>query len=134
MGIYTSYSRASERPGDSGEPYSANACRGDEIEERVEKLAAELSEVIRAAEPDRRGELKRLALALLYDEVSTSAAPVQQPHPAPSRYGFNPLPLGIILMITSLGFFVIFPMFTLLLAGIGTVLAVWGGIIIWRGK
>jgi hypothetical protein len=134
VGPYTSYFRARERQGGSADPYSANGSRGDEIEERVQKLAGELSDVIRAADDDRRGELRRLALALLYDEESTSAAPAQQVESAPRSYAFNPLPLGIILIILSIGFFVFVPLLSLILAFIGTVLGMWGGVMIWRGK
>jgi hypothetical protein len=97
-------------------------------------LVAEIGEVIRAAEPDRRVKLKELAETLFHDEVSTIAAQSQQVESALRRYGFNPLPLGIILMILSLGFFVISPLLSLILGLIGMVLGVWGGIISWRGK
>ena len=125
---------ANQPPGHTDYPSRHSDFSATGAEERVGKLVAEIGVVIRSADPDRRVELKELTETLLHDEVSTIAAQSQPVESARRRYGFNPLPLGIILIVLSIGFFVIVPLLSLLLAFIGTVLGVWGGIMSWRGK
>jgi len=115
-------------------PSSQSGFTAGGAEERVEKLVAEIGEVIRTAEPTRQWELSELAETLIHEEVSTIPAHTQQSASAPSAQGFNPLPLGMILIVLSVGLFVIVPLLSLILAAIGAVLAVWGGIMSWRGK
>ena len=125
---------ANQPPGHTDHPSRHSDFTAAGAEEQVGKLVAEIGMVIRSADPDRRVELKELTETLLHDEVSTIAAQSQPVESARRRYGFNPLPLGIILIVLSIGFFVIVPLLSLLLAFIGTVLGVWGGIMSWRGK
>jgi hypothetical protein len=125
---------ANQPPGHTDHPSRHSDFSAAGAEERVGKLVAEIGVVIRSADPDRRLELKELTETLLHDEVSTIAAQSQPVESARRRYGFNPLPLGIILIVLSIGFFVIVPLLSLLLAFIGTVLGVWGGIMSWRGN
>jgi hypothetical protein len=103
-------------------------------EERVDQLVAEIGAVIRTAEPTRQAELSELAETLIHEEVSTIPVQSQQAASTPSRHGFNPLPLGILLIALSVGLFIIVPLLGLILAVMGVVLAVWGAIMSWRGK
>lgn len=134
LGISMSDANANQLLNHSFHPSRQSGFTTGGAEERVEKLVAEIGEVIRTAEPTRQMELSELAETLIHEEVSTIPAQSQQPASAPSRRGFNPLPLGLILMVLSVGLFVIVPLLSLILAAVGVILAVWGGIMSWRGK
>jgi hypothetical protein len=103
-------------------------------EEQVEKLVADISRVIRAAEPEKRAGLKELAEALLHEEVSTLTEEPGQVEDAPSRSSANPLAAGILLGILGLGLLLIIPLVGATLTVIGLILAIWGGIISWSKK
>ncbi len=97
-------------------------------EEQVEKLVADLSRIIRTADPEKRSGLKELAETLLHEEVSTIAEETRRVESEPSRSRFNPLAPGILLVILGLGLLLIVPLVGVTLAAIGLILALWGGI------
>ena len=103
-------------------------------ENRVEELVAEISQTIRAAEPERRAELKELAEALLRDEMSSIVEMTSQIESAPRRYSSNPLLAGLLLILLGLGFLVIVPAVGITLGFITVVLAAWGGFMRWIKK
>jgi hypothetical protein len=111
-----------------------NSDAGVKAEEQVEKLVADISRVIRAAEPEKRAGLKELAETLLHEEVSTLTEEPRQVEDAPSRSSANPLAAGILLGILGLGLLLIIPLVGATLAVIGLILAIWGGIISWSKK
>lgn len=111
-----------------------NTDAGVKAEEQVEKLVAEISRVIRAAEPEKRGGLKELAETLLHEEVSTLTEEPRQVEDVPSRSSANPLAAGILLGILGLGLLLIIPLVGATLTVIGLILAIWGGIISWSKK
>ena len=103
-------------------------------EEQVEKLVADISRVIRAAEPEKRAGLKELAETLLHEEVSTLTEEPRQVEDVPSRSSANPLAAGILLGILGLGLLLIIPLVGATLTVIGLILVIWGGIISWSKK
>ena len=110
----------------------SNAATTTEIrsEEQVEHLVTEIGRTIRAAEPEKRAGLKELAETLLHEELATIAgeAPgTQRMAERPRR--MNPLAPGILLILLGLGLMLIIPLIGITLAGIGLILAVWGGVI-----
>ena len=108
-----------------------NTDAGVKAEEQVEKLVADISRVIRAAEPEKRAGLKELAETLLHEEVTEEPRQVED---ASSRSSANPLAAGILLGILGLGLLLIIPLVGATLAVIGLILAIWGGIISWSKK
>lgn len=103
-------------------------------EEQVEKLVADISRVIRAAEPEKRAGLKELAETLLHEEVSTLTEEPRPVEDAPNRSSANPLAAGILLGILGLGLLLIIPLVGATLTVIGLILVIWGGIISWSKK
>lgn len=101
---------------------------------KVEKLVAEIARVIRSAEPQRRGELKELAEALLHDEVSAIAEAVSSGRTAAVSQNSNPLLAGILLLLLGVGFFLLFPLVGAALAAIGALLMIWGALLSWTRK
>ena len=108
-----------------------NTDAGVKAEEQVEKLVADISRVIRAAEPEKRAGLKELAETLLHEEVTEEPRQVED---ASSRSSANPLAAGILLGILGLGLLLIIPLVGATLSIIGLILAIWGGIISWSKK
>lgn len=110
------------------EPNAASAA-DNRSEEQVERLIADISRVIRAAEPEKRAGLKELAETLLHEEVATIAEEAPQTQRALERSRMNPLAPGILLIILGLGLMLIIPLIGVTLAAIGLIMAVWGGVI-----
>jgi hypothetical protein len=104
------------------------------IERRVEQLVAEIGQTIRAAEPERRAELKELADTLLRDEVSSIVDTPSQSQSAQRRNSSHPLFAGLLLVVLGGGFLLILPAMGFAIAFIGVVLAAWGGFISWFRK
>jgi hypothetical protein len=103
-------------------------------EQEVEKLVAEIGSRIRAAEPQRRGELKELAETLVREEMSTIPT---QPEAAKDYFAQrrpNPLAGGILLTMLGAGLALIFTPVGLSLMLIGLFLVVWGAIMSWARK
>ena len=111
-----------------------NTDAGVKAEEQVERLVADISRVIHAAEPEKRAGLKELAETLLHEEVSTITEEPLHVEDAPSRSSANPLAAGILLGILGLALLLIIPLVGATLTVIGLILAIWGGIISWLKK
>jgi hypothetical protein len=116
------------------ESTASSAAASAKTEEQVERLVADISRVIRAAEPEKRAGLKELAETLLHEEVSTITEEPLHVEDAPSRSSANPLAAGILLGILGLGLLLIIPLVGATLAVIGLILVIWGGIISWVKK
>ena len=107
---------------------------GIKKEEQVERLVADISRVIRAAEPERRAGLKELAETLLHEEMVTIADEPEAAASESPRTHSIPLAPGILLILLGLGFAVIVPFIGLTLAAIGVLLVLWGGTLSWLKK
>ena len=101
-------------------------------DQRIEKAVAEIAGVIRLAEPEKRGELKELAEALLHDEISSIAEGSTPVQTAVTGQRSNPLFAGFLIALLGGGFFLIFPFVGLALAVIGAILMIWGAVLSWR--
>ncbi|HEY7216908.1 MAG TPA: hypothetical protein VH985_00850 [Candidatus Binatia bacterium] len=97
-------------------------------DQQVETLVAELSRVVRTAEPEKRAGLKELAETLLHEELSTVIDAAEKVETGQSRSRFNPLAPGILLGILGLGLLLIVPPVGVTLAGIGLILVLWGAV------
>jgi hypothetical protein len=102
-------------------------------EQEIERLAQELGRLIQGADPERRDDLKELAIALMREEFihkDESAASTAGTAPAP----FNPLGTGVLLFFLGGGLSFIFgPVGLLLMLG-GVTFVVWGALISWLKK
>jgi hypothetical protein len=95
-------------------------------DEQVEKLVAELSRVVRTADPEKRTGLKELAEALLHEELSTVTDDAPRIEGDVGRSRFNPLAPGILLAALGLGLLLVVPLVGVTLGAIGLILALWG--------
>ena len=102
---------------------------GVKKEEQVEKLVAEIGQVIRAAEPERRAGLKELAETLLHEEIVTIGEEPRATAVESPRARFNPLAPGILLAVLGFALALVIPFVGLTLAGIGVLLVLWGGVL-----
>ena len=102
-------------------------------EQEIERLAQELGRLIQGADPERRHDLKELAIALMREEFihkDESAASAAGTAPAP----FNPLGTGVLLFFLGGGLSFIFgPVGLLLMLG-GVTFVIWGALISWLKK
>jgi hypothetical protein len=103
-------------------------------EQEVEKLVAEIGSVIRAAEPERRDELKELAETLVHEEMSTIPAQAEPAKDYFAHRSVNPLAGGILLTLLGAGFALIIAPVGVGLMLIGLFLVIWGAIISWAKK
>jgi len=103
-------------------------------EREVEKLVGEIGSVIRAAEPQRRGELKELAETLVHEEMSTIPAQAEAAKESFAQHRVNPLAGGIFLTVIGAGFALIVTPVGLGLVLIGLLLIIWGAIMSWTEK
>jgi hypothetical protein len=99
-------------------------------EQEIERLAQELGRLIQGADPERREELKELALAIMREEFihrGEDEAATAGSVPAP----FNPLGTGILIFVLGAGLsFVFGPVGLVLMLG-GVIFIVWGALISW---
>ena len=99
-------------------------------EQEIERLAQELGRLIQGADPERREDLKELAIALIREELIHKAEGEESPGgstPAP----FNPLGTGILIFCLGAGLsFVFGPVGVVLMLG-GLIFVVWGALISW---
>lgn len=100
-------------------------------EQEIERLAQELGRLIQGADPERREDLKELAIAIMReefihkDEGEAGAAAGSAPAP------FNPLGTGILIFVLGAGLsFVFGPVGLVLMLG-GVIFIVWGALISW---
>jgi hypothetical protein len=112
----------------------ANADFSAATEQEIEKLVAEIGSVIRAAEPERRDELKELAETLVHEEMSTIPAQAEPAKDYFAHRSVNPLAGGILLTLLGAGFALIIAPVGVGLMLIGLFLVIWGAIISWAKK
>ncbi|HEV8723899.1 MAG TPA: hypothetical protein VGW77_25055 [Candidatus Binatia bacterium] len=103
-------------------------------EQEVEKLVGEIGSIIRAAEPERRGELKELAETLVHEEMSMIPAQVEPAKDYFAQRSVNPLAGGILLTLLGAGFALIIAPVGVGLMLIGLFLVIWGAIMSWAKK
>jgi hypothetical protein len=101
-------------------------------EQEIERLAQELGRLIQGADPERRDDLKELAIALMREEFihKDEPAPGAGTTPAP----FNPLGTGVLLFFLGGALSFIFGPVGLLLMLSGAAFVIWGGLISWLKK
>jgi len=75
-------------------------------EQEVERLAQELGRLIQGGDPERRHDLKELAIALMCEEFIHKAEPVADTGATPAP--FNPLGTGVLLFFLGGGLSFIF--------------------------
>jgi hypothetical protein len=99
-------------------------------EQEIERLAQELGRLIQGADPERREDLKELALAIMREEFihkDEGEAAAAGSAPAP----FNPLGTGVLIFVLGAGLsFVFGPVGLVLMLG-GVIFIVWGALISW---
>jgi hypothetical protein len=100
-------------------------------EQEIERLAQELGRLIQGADPERREDLKELALAIMREEFihtgEGEAGAAAGSAPAP----FNPLGTGVLIFVLGAGLsFVFGPVGLVLMLG-GVIFIVWGALISW---
>lgn len=101
-------------------------------EQEIERLAQELGRLIQGADPERRHDLKELAIALMREEFIHKAEPESEVGAAPAP--FNPLGTGVLLFFLGGALsFVFGPVGLLLMLG-GVTFVIWGGLISWLKK
>ena len=99
-------------------------------EQEIERLAQELGRLIQGADPERRDDLKEMALALIREELihdvgSDETAKGSAPAP------FNPLGTGVLIFFLGAGLSFIFgPVGLVLMLG-GLIFVVWGALLSW---
>ena len=99
-------------------------------EEEVERLAQDIGRLIRAVEPQRREDLKELAFTLIREEMiqGTEGEEATEGSPVGS---FNPLGIGVLILVLGAGLSFIFgPVGLVLMLG-GIIFVTWGLIISW---
>jgi hypothetical protein len=99
-------------------------------EQEIERLAQELGRLIQGADPERRDDLKEMALALIREELIHDAGSDETAKgsaPAP----FNPLGTGVLIFFLGAGLSFIFgPVGLVLMLG-GLIFVVWGALLSW---
>ena len=101
-------------------------------EQEIERLAQELGRLIQVADPERRHDLKELAIALMREEFIHKTELVADAGAAPAP--FNPLGTGVLLFFLGAALFFIFGGVGLLLMLGGVTFVVWGVLISWLKK
>ena len=97
------------------------------VEDRVQGLATELATLINEATPDTRKDLRELAVGLVRESVVEVEAAAPGSDPASSSTApFNPLGIGIPLLLVGLALVVLFPPVGLLILLFAVVMLVWG--------
>jgi len=99
-------------------------------EQEIERVAQELGRLIQGADPERRDDLKEMALALIREELIHDAGSDETAKgsaPAP----FNPLGTGVLIFFLGAGLSFIFgPVGLVLMLG-GLIFVVWGALLSW---
>ncbi len=102
-------------------------------EDEVEKLAQDIGRLIREVNPERREDLKELAYTLIREEMNQSAAGEVMKEGSPAG-PFNPLGVGVLILVLGAGLSFIFgPVGLVLMLG-GFIFILWGAMISWFKK
>jgi hypothetical protein len=104
-----------------------------EIEERIEDLTKELSELINASGAKGREELRDYAISLLQGETETSSVE-DTPPPTRGSSSFNPFALAIPFLLVGAFLLLLFPPIGLFLILGAIVMMVWGGLLAFFAK
>jgi hypothetical protein len=98
-----------------------------ELEEKIEDLAKELSGLINAAGTTGRDELRDYAISLLQGETETTV--VEEPPPADKTASpFNALALAIPFFLIGAFLLLLFPPVGVFLVVVALMMALWGGL------
>ena len=95
------------------------------LEERVEDLAVEIAALINGSAPEVRKDLRDLAVGLLRERIEEVEVPRALPNGA-SAAPFNPLGLGIPLLLVGVVLVFLFPPVGLLILLFAAAMLVWG--------
>ena len=115
-------------------PFSTTERRSPEsdftigTEQQVETLVGDLGRAIRAAAPRERAGLKELAETLLREEFSGIDEPAEPKKAEPFRRPFNPLAVGILLMILGVGIALVVPPVGLSVVAVAAALTAFTGV------
>jgi hypothetical protein len=101
-------------------------------EQEIERLAQELGRLIQGADPERRDDLKEMAVALMREEFIHKAEP--DPSGGTTPAPFNPLGTGVLMFFLGGGMTFVFGPVGLLLMVMGILFVVWGALISWFKK
>jgi hypothetical protein len=98
---------------------------GHTLEERIEGLAAEIVELIESGAAESRRDLRDLAIGFLRERQDAGAN--ETPVATAARVApFNPIALGIPLLLVGVVLLGLFPPVGLLIAFFAVVMLVWG--------
>jgi hypothetical protein len=99
------------------------------LEDRVEDLAREIIKTVNEAEvaerPNIRAELKDFAISLLQDSIAP-VEPVSAVAEESAGATFNPLAMGIPLLLVGAVLFFLFPPVGMMLFAVAVLMVVWG--------
>jgi hypothetical protein len=96
------------------------------VEDRVEKLAAEIASLIDHAELGERKDLRDLAIGVLRERVGDAGGPQPLPASAAAPQAFNPLGIGLPLLLVGGVLVFLFPPIGLLILLLAAAMLVWG--------
>jgi Flp pilus assembly protein TadB len=94
-------------------------------EQAIERLAREVGQLIRSAEPETQEELREAASALMREEASA----IREAGQLTRRRPMNPLAAGLGLLVVGASLALVFPPVGLTLILFGIIGIVWGSII-----
>jgi hypothetical protein len=101
-----------------------------DVEQRLERLAGEIGQVIRSADPQSQEQLKELAATLVGEEIGPIGSSEKLTERAVER-SMNPLAAGLGLLLLGIGFTFLIPPVGIVLAIAGVIGIVWGSVISW---
>ncbi|MGH7845464.1 MAG: hypothetical protein ACREQW_09880 [Candidatus Binatia bacterium] len=102
-----------------------------ELEQRIERLASEIGQVVRSADPEKQDQLKDLATTLVSQEVAPIGGGSEQAAGRAVARSMNPLAAGLGLLLLAIGFFFLLPPVGVMLGIAGLIGIVWGSVISW---
>ena len=101
-----------------------------ELEQKIERLASEIGQVVRSADPEKQDQLKDLATTLVSQEVGPVGGSEQATARAAAR-SMNPLAAGLGFLLLGIGFSFLIPPVGIMLGIAGLIGIVWGSVISW---
>lgn len=106
------------------------AKRQRELDAKVEHLAQRIAEVVNAAGPEHRQDLREYAMELLREGTEVGDAPPTESRNAKTNApGSNPIGIALLLGMLALPALLLFPPVGLTLLAIALVMGVWG--VVW---